>query len=375
MNFILNAALFRIAIPIMFPKSYGISVGVFGISLLISWAAWQYTRHTVSLKEEAVFLQEAQEIEDVITYRLDDYIEALFGLRSLLATEEHLTRLQWNTYCDSLALPSRVPGILSLRFDTHVMASEQTAFLEIIRSDTTLISQGFPEFTISFGAAATQPQVPPNDDLYVVTYIWPWNHYKALYGVDVFSIPEQRIVIEQARDSGEPALSSKTRTNLDAHQHSPEFIIYLPVYHAGASLSTPEERRAAVAGMVAARFYAPAVIEHALSRVRRHPLIDVDVFDGTRPVAEHRYYTDGDALQTRESGAPPLYSRQKTIDMYGQSWTIVCSSKPGFRLETTEVLFPWIALGTGLAISVLLTGTVFSLTFSQIRATRDWRKR
>lgn len=355
---------------ITFYRSYGISLSVLLISLGISWAAWQYTRHTVSLKEEAVFLQEAQEIEDVITYHLDDYIESLFGLRSLLATEEHLTRRQWNTYCDSLDLPSRVPGILSLRFDTRVMATKQAAFLEIIRSDTTLSLQEFLEFTMSFEATVTHGQASPGDDLYVVTYTWPWNQYKELYGVDMFSVPEQRRVIEQARDSGNPAVSSRTTADVDSDRHSSGFVVYLPVYQGGFPITTPQERQVAASGMVAARFNAYDLIEHTLSRVRRHPLIDVEVFDGTSLTADHLYYNDDDVLQAQGSDTPPVYSRQMTLDMYGQAWTVFCSSKPGFRLETTEVMFPWIALGAGIIISVLLTGTILSLTTSQIRATR-----
>ena len=353
-----------------YQKIYGISWSVLLISLAITGSIWQYTRHTISLKEESVFLQEVQEIEDVITYRLDDYIEALFGLRSLFATEEHLTRRQWDAYCEHLDLPSRVPGILSLRFDTHIVTTEQAVFFEIIRSDMTLSLQEFLEFVSSSVSTVTHDQLSPGDDVYIVTYIWPWEQYKELYGLDMFSIPERRRVIEQARDSGRPAVSSRTTAILDPDQHSPGFVVYLPVYRDGAPIATQEEHRAAVSGMVVARFDAHELIEHTLSRVRRHPFINVEVFDGTTLTAEHLYYNDDDVLQAQGSDMPPVYSRQITIDMYGQSWTLFCSSKPGFRLETTEVFLPWIALGTGLIISILLTGTVFSLTTSQIQATQ-----
>ena len=65
-----------------------------------------------------------------------------------------------------------------------------------------------------------------------------------------------------------------------------------------------------------------------------------------------------------------MYSKVVALNVYGQSWTLFFSSKPGFGLVTTEVFFPLIALGIGILISVLLTGTVFALTTSQIRATQ-----
>jgi signal transduction histidine kinase len=353
-----------------FYKSHSISLGVFIISFIITWVVWQYTRHTIRLKEEALFLQEVQEVEDVIKYRLDDYIEALFGLRSLFATEEQLTRRRWNAYCERLDLPGRVPGMLSLRFDAHVSATEQLTFIEEMRADTSLFPQEFSAFTIFSASTLQHDQPPQQEELYVVTYIWPWDQYKELYGLDMFSIPERRRVIEKARDSGKPAISPKITALLNQSDQIPGFAVYLPVYQYGAPMATIEERRAAIQGVVAARFDAYDLIEHTLDRIRRHSRIDVEIFDGTVLTTEHLYYNDDDVLQAQNSHSMPMYSKKVTLDIYGQSWTLFFSSKPGFHLETTEVFFPWIALGTGIIISLLLTGTIFSLTTSQIRATQ-----
>jgi signal transduction histidine kinase len=186
----------------------------------------------------------------------------------------------------------------------------------------------------------------------------------------MFSIPERRKVIEQARNSGKPAVSSKITSILDQSDQIPGFMVYLPVYQYGVPITTLEDRRAAIQGVVAARFNAYELIGHTLRRIRRHPRVDVEIFDGTVLTTEHLYYNDDDMLQAQNSHSMPMYSKKVTLDMYGQSWTLFFSSKPGFRLETTEVFFPWIALGTGIIISLLLTGTIFSLTTSQIRATQ-----
>ncbi len=353
-----------------FYKSHGISLGVFIISFTITWIVWQYAHHTIRLKEEFVFLQEAQEIEDVIRYRLDDYTEVLFGLRSLFATEEDITRQRWNAYCESLDLRSRVPGIQSLRFDVHITATEKSAFIQKIRSDTTLLPQGFSTFTIFSAPTLNRDQPPHQEELYVVTYIWPWDENKELYGLNISSIPERRRVIEQARDSGKPAVSSRITSILDQSNQIPGFAIHLPVYRHGAPIATVEERRAAIQGVVTARFNAYELLENTLRRIRRHPRIDVEIFDGTVLTTGHLYYNDDDILQAQNSHSMPIYSKKVTLDMYGQSWTLFFFSKPGFRLETTEVFFPWIAVGTGIIISLLLAGTIFSLTTSQIRATQ-----
>jgi signal transduction histidine kinase len=353
-----------------FYKSYGISFTVLLMSLFITWLAWQYTRHTIRLREEAVFLQEAQEIEDVIRYRLDDYREVLFGLRSLFATREDIASRRWNAYCESLDLRSRVPGIESLRFDARVTAPEKSAFIEKIRSDATLFPEGFPTFTI-FPAPNLKEAPPPNqDEWYVVTYIWPWEKNKKLHGLDIFSVPERRLAIEQARDTGKPVVSSRTRSLVDQNDPLPGFVMYLPVYRDGALIATVEERRAAIQGVIAVRFRADELIEKTLLRKVRYAGIDVEIFDGNILTAEHLYYNDDDILRAQDTTYTPAYSKTISINVYGRSWTLFVSSTPEFRLNTAEVYFPAIALGTGLIISFLLTGIVFALTTSQIRATQ-----
>ena len=93
-----------------YDKSYNFSVIVLIISLLITWLAWQYTRWTICVKEESLFIRETQEIENRIKYRLDDYIEALFGLQSLFAAEREVSPQKWQIYCENLKLDSFSPN-------------------------------------------------------------------------------------------------------------------------------------------------------------------------------------------------------------------------------------------------------------------------
>ena len=123
------------------------------------------------------------------------------------------------------------------------------------------------------------------------------------------SIPERRRVIEQARDSAKPAVSSRITSILDHSSQIPGFIIYLPVYRYGAPIATVEERRAAIQGVVAARFNAYELIENTLRRVKRHPQVDVEIFDGTVLTAEHLYYNDDDILQAQNAILSPCIQR------------------------------------------------------------------
>ena len=323
---------------ITFYKSYGISLSVLFVSLLISWGAWQYTKGSIRIKEEALFLREAQEIEDAIRYRLDDYTEALFGLQSLFATEEQVTRQEWRRYCDNLALAERIPGIHVLSFNSRV--------------------------------ANLSPRVNVKEENYAVDYIWPDEEYEELYRANLFSDPVSRFAIEQARDTGLPHASAYAPLSFDTGNVLPGFIIYLPVYRFGARISTQEERRKAIQGVLAAMFNAMELLDNTLQRINRRPDIDVEIFDGNVLTKASIYYNDDTVLQTQDEQSGPSYSKQVALNVYGRLWTLSFSSLPSFSLETTEAAYPSLVFGIGVLFSVMLSGMILSLSTSQIRATR-----
>ena len=314
---------------ITFYKSYGISLSVLLVSLLISWGAWQYTKGSIRIKEESLFLREIQEIEDAIRYRLDDYTEALFGLQSLFATEERVSHQEWQRYCDNLALSERIPGIHGLSFNSRIAG-----------------------------------------DRYTLDYIWPDKEYEELYRANLFSDPVSRFAIEQARDTGHPHASAYTSLSPESEQVLPGFIIYLPVYTFEARITTKGERQEAIQGALAAMFNASELLDNALQRINRHPGIDVEIFDGETLSSATVFYNDDATLQAQNGQYTPRYAKQVTLDIYGRPWTISFSSLSNFSLGTTEAAYPALVFGFGVIFSVMLSGMIFSLSTSQIRATR-----
>ncbi len=355
---------------VKYHKSYHISVIVLAVSLIITAVVWQNTRHAVAVKERLLFVRESQKIEDVMKYRLDDYIEVLFGLQSLFATDKKISRGIWQAYCENLDLRSRIPGVHSLSFHARVPASQKIQFLEHVRSDTTFSPQGFPTFDI-FPIPGLNGQFDHQQEVfYIVDYIWPWDENKEAHGRELFSNPSHRRMIEQARDTGKPVASSKMTLTREFDTIVPSFVIYLPVYAYGVPITTKEERQQAIRGILAETFIVPEFIDSALQRIIRHPEITIEIFDATVLDAGHLYYDDDETLNVSNVSSLPPYSRITSFSVYGQTWSIFFFTTPDFGLDTSEVYFPSITLGVGILVSLLLTGTVFSLSTSRIRAVR-----
>ncbi len=340
-------------------------VGAWGLTGVL----WDYSRDNLNVKEETRFAQEIQQTEDILTYRLGDYIEALFGLRSLFASEEAMTARHWTTYCDTLNLRQRVPGVHSLRFHTRVTATQQAVFLEHIRTDASLMPQGAPDFTIFSVTESAQRTFRLQEEAYVVTYVWPRAENQQLYGLDVYSDPIRRLAIDQARDSGEPAASPPIVSFPDDQDALPGFAIYLPVYYPDRPITTVSERRNAIQGVLAARFSASEFFREALRRIRRHPGIDLEIFDGPDLTAAHVLYDDDGILRKSGTDTEPMYQKTVAIDVYGRPWTLQFSSTPDFVLESLDRYLPTFVVVAGVTLSLLLSETMFALTTSQARAT------
>ena len=59
------------------------------------------------------------------------------------------------------------------------------------------------------------------------------------------------------------------------------FVIYLPVYRAGAAVGTVTERRAALQGFIFANFESDRLHARHSGQASRNLLVDCKVFDGT----------------------------------------------------------------------------------------------
>src|SRR5258706_5751533 len=175
-----------------------------------------------------------------------------------------------------------------------------------------------------------------------------------------------------ARDSGEPAITAMVRLASEAaNSNVAGFLMYLPVYRAGAVSGTAEQRLAAFVGWVNAPFRIPDLIAGLPGKVDDH--IDLEIYDGTQTVAD-RLISDEDGAPggSGQSGATRL-AKTVQVSIHGNPWTILFASQP--RFETWEESFaPAVVLAAGGTISGLLFWVVLVMA-SRLALIRESQQR
>ncbi len=182
----------------------------------------------------------------------------------------------------------------------------------------------------------------------------------------MFSEPVRRAAMEQARDSGAPALSGKvelvqeTGTEVQAGT-----LMYVPVYRNGAPTGTVEQRRAALIGWSYSPYRMQDLLEGILANWDDHKTrrVHLRIYAGSEVKADSLLY---DSRPERTDKADPLFYQQRTIDFNGQHWLL--AFHPGEGVAPVNYASVWATLAGGILLSSLLSGLMLTLARTQVRA-------
>src|SRR5688572_7216390 len=111
------------------------------------------------------FERETTEAKGLIDLRIQFHTSVLYGLRALFGTDQHVSRVEFHRFVESLNLRDRYPGFDLVNFAAYVRAHERRQFEEAVRGDTSLDPQGYPDFAIK----------PPGErpEYHVLVYVEP----------------------------------------------------------------------------------------------------------------------------------------------------------------------------------------------------------
>ena len=311
-----------------------------------------------SLEEEAVrrFSFACDQATLKIDDRLNTYAMILRGGAALFAASDSVSRRDWRTYVDTLRASEDVPGVQGIGFTQVIRPEELASHIARIRSE------GFPEYSV---------RPPGKRDLYTsIIYLEPFRDRNLrAFGFDMFSEPVRRAAMEQARDTGNAALSGKVElvqeTGKDVQAGT---LMYVPVYRQGAPLDSVEQRRAALLGWA----YSPYRMNDLMSGIisdwtkSAGNTVDLHIYDG--PAA-----SPGSLMFDNKPGAPAnthsLFHTQRTIQFNnGAQWLLEFDSLDG--TSAINYASAWATLVGGLAISGLLFWLMLSIVNTRANAKR-----
>ncbi|MES2127856.1 MAG: CHASE domain-containing protein [Pseudomonadota bacterium] len=322
---------------------------VLAMGLGMTFGLWRGAQHDAMADLQADFDYRARELMNNLALRMTTYTQVLRGVQGLFASSTQVTRREFFDYTAAQELETHFPGVAGIGYIELVTPGSQAAHVAAVRRD------GFPDYGIR--PSGTRPQYAP------VTYLEPASAAnRRVLGFDTLADPVRRTALEQARDSGQAAMSGKITLLQDGAGRGPAaFLVVLPVYANGALHVSLEQRRAAIRGWVSAPFRVGDLM--AGLGGERSADLSLEVYDG-EGVSDSTRMLLGNEVDVH---ARVSMSTLQRISVAGHRWTVAIGALPSFdaRLQTDK---PRAILAYGLPASALLTILTWLLARSRAAA-------
>ena len=319
-------------------------------ALFGTFIVWNNSRENALQALQTRFEYNTLEASNYIIQRMAAYELALRGAQGLFASSDSVERDEFREFISRLRLDQNYPGIQGIGFAMAVAPEQKNQHIASIRK------QGFPFYTIH-PAGERETYTP-------IIYLEPFNERnQRAFGYDMRSDLEypregdsapglRRAALEQARDSGETAISGKIRLLVETGEDVQAGIVMcLPVYRKNAPAETVDARRANIAGWIYAPFRMDDLMANVLAEHGNE--INVEIYDGEKISKEALLYiNDKTRLAGNDMGA--LFHATRHVNIAGRTWTVIITSLPGLDSQLDKeapVKFAFI----GIAASLLLT--------------------
>ncbi|SFL58237.1 CHASE domain-containing protein [Rugamonas rubra] len=347
-----------------------------GLSLALAVGASLYlaAAKTVDDDAEQRFENLTRSTQYSISARVKSYSDLVRGLVALFQTSDALSRRQFHDYVASLDLAQHFPAIEALTFAPVVADAQRDAFVAAVRADRSLAPDGYPQFDIR----------PPGrrPSYAVLTYLEPAALMREKFGVDIASNPAIERAMAASRDSGQVSASGQPIVVKLPVPHI-GLGMRLPVYRRGMPLADVAGRRAAYVGSVGIGFSVPKLVQGAIDEMAVRQVHLTLYADGSNDVEQRRLAIEkSDRLLFNDNGsmvASPIPPGQQgdyfesvlPIDFNGSLWKAYFRVRKADLLTGFDVVFPWIALLTGFAGTMLIYGYFLVLSGSRRSAVKQ----
>ncbi|MEQ8768996.1 MAG: CHASE domain-containing protein [Phycisphaerales bacterium] len=187
--------------------------------------------------------QTAERIKDSVRESIDEYGEVLYTLRGYLGSSEYVSFDEWTGFVDGSQLEQTHPGVWGFGFVQRVEPGQAGAVVQEMRD------AGVDDFAIRPHPNAGP--VDPDATLYVVKYHQPASRNRPAWGLDVASLPANRVAYDEAVVSNSVRSSPPFMLQQRDRGARRGVVLALPHYEPGAPTETLEQRWLALVGWAA----------------------------------------------------------------------------------------------------------------------------
>lgn len=333
----------------LIPTGYFVPYFVLFLSLVVTGFFAYYVWRAAEAKDLARFTTTSQELTTYVRGRPRLYIEVLRAGTGLFAISPSISPTQFHNFVERLELKEQYQGADGIGYLARVKKDQRETYLAAKRQ------QGLRDFQI-------WPE-QEQSEFFPVVYFEPLDKYRhAVVGYDMNTEPARREAMEQARDTGLPAATTRVMlSHEDERDTVPGFLIFAPVYENDRTPSTVEERREALSGFVYSQFRAADFI-NAIMAIRNVTDVDMRFYDGAERTNDNLFYDTVTASPLSGAEAPRLNS-SGVVDVAGRTWSLVFASRPTFFASTNRNAV-YHTISAGVIVSLLL----FGLTHAQFKS-------
>jgi len=326
---------------------------ILGAGMLMSILVSYLVRQDIENVAVRQFALSCDQITIKIQERLGAYAMILRGATGLFAASDTVTRAEWQAYVEKLGPEATIPGVQGIGFSQVIPPGRLEAHIGRIRGE------GFPQYSVSpVGERAITTSI-----IYLEPFL---DRNLRAFGFDMFSEPVRRAAMEQARDTGEAAMSGKvelvqeTRTDVQAGA-----LMYVPVYRKGTPVDTRERRRAALIGWA----YSPYRISDLMLGIlgpwlgEMRNTLDLHIYDGADATPAAMLFDSWPEPALNEHS---LFHLRRKIEVNGRTWLLT------FNQATSGISYTpaWATLISGIALSALLFWLMLSISHTRATALR-----
>ncbi len=305
-------------------------------SIILTILAWYISHNHLQEKSKSRFDYGVSNIHAAIQVRMAAYEQVLRNAVGFYNAADTITRAEWASYVQTLRLQQHYPGIQGLGFSIRLNPEDVEGFTAKVRAE------GFPAFRVWPETERTE--------YHSIIYLEPFiGRNLRAFGFDMYTEQKRRQAMQRARDTGDPAASEMVVLVQETEQDMQKgCLLYLPVYDRKMRVATVEERRAALKGFVYSPFRINDLMMGILGTVA--PQIEFEIYDGKNTDAPNLFYASH-GYNPQKNKAD--FSDSRPLNVAGNDWTLVFTSRPHFVSSFEENLPNVIALA-GVLVNLLL---------------------
>ena len=315
---------------------------LFFILLAITCVCTQYVHEDNAEKNKKYFDNLVSAAESTVKDLLNVYEQNLRHSLGLFRTADHINKEKWQLIVQSINIEKNLPGIIGIGFIEYVREENMQSFIEQTRQDLSADFSPFP-----------QTSYP---DKFIIKYMEPSAKNENIIGFDIGSEANRRQSAEIARDWGVVTLTKKIEVTY-GDNHSPGFLLLIPLYKTKTTPSDLEKRRSETLGWIVAPFIAQKFFG-TINNIIQGQLY-YRVYDNKDIKKGHLLYQNvSDETWNKEGLNANLLKKTHTATLSNQntSWTIEWQASDSLALPASD----------GEAFFVLIIGLAFSLTLASI---------